>query len=375
MTKSIPSPSPEPASSPQGPAASVPGTDSDSMRAEDLHRGAVVVDTHNDLILLVDHFDRRGQRQHFGEFWLPELRQGGVDVQVLPICLEEQFHSDGGLRRTLLLVERIHQLAAEYSGDVAVCLTADDIDDVVASGRIALVIALEGAHGIGQDAELIRTLERVGVRVASLAHFGRTHLADGSGLDDASRSRLTPQGVEVFTMMEEWGVVFDISHLGIAGVDHVLELATRPLLATHSGCLGMVDVHRNLGDEQITQIARLGGVVSVAVAIPGLIDPVRPTAGRAVDHIEYLVDLVGIDHVGIGPDFIEDYFQQVFGGWPVLAGLDPPTVDAEIARPSDLPKLTSEMLRRGFGESEIGKVLGANVLRVFRQVMGVPRPS
>lgn len=366
---------PGPASSPQGRAAPVPGADRDPARAEDLHRNAVVVDTHNDLILLVDHFDRRGQRQHFGEFWLPELRRGGVDVQVLPICLEEQFQSDGGLRRTLLLVERIHQLAAEHSGDVAVCLTADQIDDVVASGRIALVIALEGAHGIGQDVELVRTLERVGVRVASLAHFGRTHLADGSGLDDTSRSRLTLQGVEAFSMMEELGVVFDISHLGVAGVDHVLELATRPLLATHSGCLGMVDVHRNLGDEQITQIARLGGVVSVAVAIPSLIDPLRPTAGSAVDHIEYLVDLVGVDHVGIGPDFIEDYFEQVFGGWPRLPGLDRPAVDAEIARPSDLPKLTTEMLRRGFGEPEIEKVLGGNVLRVFRQVMGVPGPS
>jgi membrane dipeptidase len=335
----------------------------------------VVIDTHNDLILLVDHFDRRGQRHHFGEFWLPELRQGGVDVQVLPICLEEQFHSDGGLRRTLLLVERIHQLAAEHADDVAVCLTADDIDEAVASGRIALVIALEGAHGVGQDPELIRTLERVGVRVASLAHFGRTHLADGSGLDDASRSRLTPQGVEVFATMEDLGVVFDISHLGIGGVDHVLELATRPLLATHSGCLGLVDVHRNLGDEQIKHIARLGGVVSVAAAIPALIDPARPTAHSAVDHIEYLVDLVGIDHVGIGPDFIEDYFQHVFGGWPALGGLDEPTVDAEIRRPSDLPKLTTEMLGRGFAEPDVEKVLGANVLRVFRQVMGVPRPS
>lgn len=347
----------------------------DHATSAGLHRRAVVVDTHNDLILLVDHFDRRGHREHFGEFWIPELRRGGVDVQVLPICLEEQFHSEGGLRRTLLLVERIHQLAAEHAGDVAVCLTAEDIDDVVASGRIALVIALEGTHGVGQDSELIRSLERVGVRVASLAHFGRTHLADGSGLDDTSRSRLTPQGVEVFTTMEELGIVFDISHLGVAGVDNVLELATRPLLATHSGCLGLVDVHRNLADEQIRQIARLGGVVGVAAAIPQLMNPTRPTAQSAVDHIEYLVDLVGIDHVGIGPDFIDDYFQEVFGSWPSVGGLEPSTVEAEIKRPADLPKLTAEMLCRGFSELEVEKVLGANNLRVFRQVMGVPRPN
>src|SRR4051812_29617924 len=93
------------------------------MNSQKLHGDAVVADTHNDLILLVDHFDKREQRNHFADFWLPELRAGGVDVQVLPICLEDEFQSEGGLRRTLLLVERIHELAAEHSADVAVCLT------------------------------------------------------------------------------------------------------------------------------------------------------------------------------------------------------------------------------------------------------------
>jgi membrane dipeptidase len=157
------------------------------MTTRDLHQDAVVVDCHNDLILLVDHFDQRQKPKHFEEFWLPELRAGGVDVQVLPICIEEAFQSEGGLRRTLLLVERIHTLAAEYADDVAVCLTGAEVDAAVAAGRIAFVIALEGAHGIGQDPALIRTMHRVGVRVVSLAHFGRTFLADGSGLDATSR--------------------------------------------------------------------------------------------------------------------------------------------------------------------------------------------
>jgi hypothetical protein len=187
-----------------------------STHARDLHRDAVVADTHNDLILLVDHFDKREQRTHFADFWLPELRAGGVDVQVLPICLEEEFQSEGGLRRTLLLIERIHELAAEHASDVALCLTGDDVEAATAAGKIALIIALEGAHGIGQDPKLLRTMWRAGVRVASIAHWGRTFLADGSGLDDTSRSRLTPQGVEVFQEMEQLGVVFDISHLGLA---------------------------------------------------------------------------------------------------------------------------------------------------------------
>ena len=334
-----------------------------------LHDDAVVVDCHNDLILLVDHWDRRGNREHFKEFWLPELRAGGVDVQVLPICLEEQFQSEGGLRRTLLLIERIHRLAEEHHDDVAVCLTAADVDTAVSNGKIALLIALEGAHGIGQDPALIDTMYRVGVRVVSMAHLGRTFLADGSGCDSTSRSRLTAEGIEVFQRMEQLGVVFDISHLGIGGVDNILELATRPFLATHSACLGITDIHRNLGDEQIGGIAALGGVIGVAAAIPFFIDPTSPTADRVVDHVERIVEVAGIDHVGLGPDFIDDYYQQIFGGWNLPPDFSPDVAHAEVSRPSDLPKITDAMLRRGFSEPDIRKVLGENVLRVMRDVL------
>jgi len=339
--------------------------------AQTLHRDATVVDTHNDLILLVDHFDHRQQPDHFKDFWLPELRAGGVDVQVLPICIEEPFQSEGALRRTLLLVERIHRLVEEHSDDVALCLTGADVDAATAAGKIAFIIALEGAHAIGQDPAILNALERVGVRVVSMAHLGRTFLADGSGFDDSSRSRLTPQGVEVFQEMERLGVVFDISHLGLGGVENVLELATRPFLATHSACLGITDIHRNLGDEQIKRIAELGGTIGVAAAIPFFIDSENPSADRVVDHIEHIAALVGIDHVGLGPDFIDDYYQQVYGGWMLPPTLDVTLSHAEVARPSDLPKVTEALVRRGFGETDIRKVLGENHLRVLREVMGV----
>lgn len=342
------------------------------MNAQDLHRDAVVVDTHNDLILLVDHFDKREQPNHFAEFWLPELRAGGVDVQVLPICLEDHFQSEGGLRRTLLLVERMHRLAAEHPDDLAICATGADIDAALADGKIACVPALEGAHGIGQDPDLIRTMFRVGVRVVSMAHLNRTFLADGSGLDTSSRSRLTPQGVEVFQEMERLGIVFDISHLGIGGVENVLEIARRPFLATHSACLGITDIHRNLGDDQIKAIADLGGVIGVAAAIPFFIDLEHPSADRVVDHIEHVVNLTSIDHVGLGPDFVDDYYQQVYGGWILPPDFGTTMAHAEVSRPSDLPKITEALVRRGFTEDDIRKILGQNVLRVLRSVMGVP---
>ena len=345
------------------------------MIGRSLHDDATVVDLHNDLILLVDHFDRRLQPEHFTDFWLPELRAGSIDVQVLPICIEDQFQSEGALRRTLLLVERIHRLAAEHHEDVALCLSGAEVDAAVASGRIALIIALEGAHGIGQDVELLRTMARVGVRIVSIAHFGRTFLADGSGLDSSSRSRLTPHGIEALQEMERLGIVFDVSHLGVGGVDDVLERATRPLLATHSACLGITDIHRNLGDEQIKRIAELGGVIGVAAAIPYFIDARNPSADRVVDHIEHIATAAGIDHVGLGPDLIDDFYREVFGGWLPVPGFDGSIEPGEISRPSDLPKITEAMIRRGFTADDIRKVLGGNVLRVLRQVMGVPGPG
>lgn len=332
---------------------------------------ALVVDLHNDLILLVDHFDRRGRPDHFAEFWLPELRAGGVNVQVLPVFVEEQFQSEGALRRTLLLIERIHRLAAEHP-DVQVCRTGADVASAVAAGRIAFVIALEGAHALGQDPELIGTMDKVGVRVVSIAHLGRTHLADGSGFDDTSRGGLTPQGIEVLAEMERLGIVFDISHLGVAGVDDVLSRATRPLLATHSGCRAITDMHRNLTDDQIKGIAGLGGVIGVAAAIPPFIDPARPTAARVVDHIEHIASVTSIDAVALGPDFIDDYYAEVYGGRMEIMGVDAVEfVDAEVRRPSDLPKLTAEMVARGFSQADVAKVLGGNAMRVLDEVMGV----
>jgi membrane dipeptidase len=343
------------------------------MDARALHDDAIVADCHNDLILLIDFYDQQHLPGHFADFWLPELRSGGVDVQILPVYIEDRFQSEGALRRTLLLIERIHQLAAEHPDDLAVCLTGADVRDAVAAGRIAAVIALEGAHAIGQDPDLIDTMVRVGVRCVSLAHWGRTFLADGSGLDDTSNGRLTPQGLEVFRRMEAQGVVFDLSHLGLAGVENVLEIATRPLLATHSACLGITDIHRNLGDAQLKAIADLGGVVGVSAAIPFFIDPERPSADRVVDHIEHIVELVGPDHVGLGPDFIDDYYMQVYGRWALPAGLDVGDLPrADVSRPSDLPLLTEAMLARGFDEDLVRKVLGLNVLRVLDEVMGVP---
>ena len=337
--------------------------------ARTLHDDAVVVDCHNDLILMVARKMAVGQPDHFAEYWLPELRAGGVNVQVVPIYIDDEFRPEGALRRTLLLIEMVHRLASAHADDVALCRTGADIDAAVASGRIAFVLALEGMEAIGTDVSLIETFYRLGVRMMSFTHFGRTAMGDGSAEDDAG-SRLTRAGVEAVAEMERLGIVIDVSHLGIGGTDHVLELARGPVIASHSGARALCDHHRNLRDDVIKAIAASGGVVGIN-AFPWFIDAKAPSLDRFVDHIAHVRDVAAIDHVGIGPDFIREYYEEFYGNYPDLKveGLPLNSGIEDLRHSRDLPNLTACLIDRGVPGDDIRKVLGENFLRVFRQVM------
>lgn len=346
----------------------------------DLHYDAVVVDTHNDLILTIAHRWVRGDRDHFGDYWLPQLRAGGVDVQVTPIFLDDDFRPEGALRRTLKLLELLYEVVAAHGDEAEVCTTGAQIDATLASGRIAFVPALEGCEAIGADVELFRSMYRLGIRVASLTHFGRTQLADGSALEHLGGG-LTPAGVEALEEMERIGVIFDVSHLSAAGTDDVLERATRPVLATHSSCRALRDHHRNLSDDQLRGIAATGGVANINF-FPDFIDLDDRRLDRLVDHIEHAVGVAGPDHVGIGPDFVREYYLMVVGDTEetTAAGMPLTTTIDDLETVADLPNLTHAMVRRGFDEETIRKVLGGNSLRVLREVLvddalhATPRP-
>ncbi|MBS2533899.1 dipeptidase [Catenulispora sp. NF23] len=339
----------------------------------ELHRRAVVADTHNDLLCSVVLRPVAQWPGYFRAQWLPQLRAGGVDIQVLPVYIDDAYRPEGALRETLRMIEAAHRIAEGNADEVSLCLDGADIDRALAAGRIALVLALEGAPGVDADIELFATLYRLGVRIASLAHFGRTALADGSG-EDAAGSRLTAAGVEALAEMERLGMMFDVSHLGAAGVDHVLELATRPVLATHSSARALRDHHRNLTDARLAAIAAGGGVVCVNF-FPGFVDAHEPSISRLVDHIEHIGKVAGTAHVGIGPDFVLEVLRDVVpGGVEVgpVAGCDPFAALPGLAGPAGLPLLTAELLARGLDEAVVAATLGGNVLRLFRAELGVP---
>lgn len=340
--------------------------------AATLHAAATLVDSHNDLLMLVAKRPAGEQGTYFRVRWLPQLRAGGVDVQVLPVFIDDDFRPEGALRQTLRMIEAAYRLAEENPDDVVLCTSAAEIDAAITSDRIALILALEGCEAIGTDVELLRTLARLGVRVASFTHFGRTALADGSA-EDETGGRLTSAGIAALSLLEELGVLVDVSHLSAAGTDHVLSLATRPVVATHSSAQALCPHHRNLSDERLRRVAATGGVVGVNFFY-GYIDAAEPTIAKLVDHIEHVADVAGADHVGLGPDFVREVYEQLTppAGSFESQGLDGRRTIPGLEGPAGLPLVTAELIRRGWAEEDVRKVLGDNWLRVFRSELGRP---
>ncbi|MFD1939944.1 MULTISPECIES: dipeptidase [Nonomuraea] len=338
----------------------------------DLHRRALVADTHNDLLIAVAARPPHRWASFFRDQWLPQLREGGVKLQVLPVFIDDAFRPEGALRETLRMIECAHVIAEGNADAVALCTDAAQIDAALAEGRIALVLAMESMPGLDASVELIPTLHRLGVRVASIAHWGRTPLADGSG-EDATGSGLTSHGVAALKEMERLGIVFDISHLGASGVAHVLELATRPLIATHSSARALRDHHRNLTDEQLRAVAATGGVVCVNF-VPDFLadDPAGFTLDRLVDHIEHIAAVAGVDHVGLGPDFVREVLTDTTPPCCEELGygeIDPLATLPGLEGPRGLPLVTEALVARGVEEKDILKILGGNVHRLLGEAL------
>lgn len=323
-----------------------------------------IVDAHNDLLMLVHHFG--DDPTYFRTAWLPQLKSGGVRIQVLPVYVEDTLPADAALHQVLRRLEEARALADRNHDAVLVCQHPDDIDEALESGRIGLLLALEGCVALDQDVELLRVLYRLGLRMASLTHVGRTALADGSA-EEATRSRLTAAGIAAVRLMESLGILVDVSHLSVDGLRHVLEIATRPMVASHSCARALCEHHRNIPDAELKAIGDAGGVVGVT-AVARFVDAKRATLERVIDHIEHIANVAGIHHVGLGMDF----FEEIAGTLPPNDSISRHPVEG-LANPQALPTLWEALLRRGFSDADAADVMGGNFIRIFKNELGIPQ--
>ncbi len=324
-----------------------------------------VADCHNDLLLAVRHQRERGVADPFGDLWLPQLLAGGVGLQVLPVCTEDQFVGEGALRRSLLLIEEARHLAEVHAASVAIAESGEQIRDVIDSGRVALVLAIEGAEPIGHSLELVDVMARAGVRMCSLSWNRRTMMADGIAERDTG-GRLTQLGVDAVRRMEQVGIVVDVSHLSEAGFFHLAEVATLPFIASHSSCRAVHDHPRNLTDEQLAVMRDTGGFVALNAFGPFLTGG-SPGIGDYLDHVEHALSILGEDRVGLGADFIDDVqdivdtpFTGVLVDWREIPKTE------MLQRPADFVGLAQAMTAR-LGPEVTEKVMGHNLVGFLRE--------
>jgi len=326
-----------------------------------------VADAHNDLLMLVQHF--RDDAGYFQRNWLPQLRAGQVATQVLPVYVDEEWLPELALRQTLRLIETALATIGSCP-ELTLCTEPGDVASALAGGQIGIVLALEGCPAVGPDVELLATFARLGVRVASLTHFGRNSLADGSA-EDGTGGRLTRAGVRAVSLMQSLGLLVDVSHLSLAGTRHVLDITQAPVLATHSSCRALREHHRNLPDAELAAIAATGGVIGINF-FPLFISAGTPAISDVIDHIEHAAGVAGVEHVGLGPDFTREIAEVLYGGGHVIEGCDMAATVPGAAGPADLPAVAAAMSDRGFSPADVAAVMGGNLRRLLNESIGGP---
>ncbi|HYH85941.1 MAG TPA: dipeptidase [Pyrinomonadaceae bacterium] len=366
-----------------------------------VHRRAVAIDMHADTVqFIVDEGADINLRVAGVQLDAPRMREGGLDAQFFSIWVEPQVYGFKGERAVARADEQIaaiRALAERHPETWTLATTAADIRRAADEGKLAALMGLEGGYAIDEKLESVERYYRAGVRYMSPAWSYSLSWAGSSG-DPAGETRgLNEFGRRVVGEMNRLGMMVDVSHVSDKTFWDIVETSTKPIIATHSNCRAIANVARNLTDEQIRAVAKSGGVVCV-VFYPGFVEPgwnekkdaldrdIAPLVqeagrkavgrgsarriardrvrereyaarlahvplARVVDHIDHIVRLVGIEHVGVGSDF--DGIQATPRGLSSVA---------------DLPNLTLELMRRGYTEEDVVKILGGNVLRVMEEV-------
>ncbi len=340
-------------------------------KSDSLHHRAVVVDSHHDILMDVFSKRNKGYKGRLNSYWAPKLQRGGVNVQVLPIYVDTEYLPESALRVTLRTIEAYHADLEDDQTIICPAFSYADAAKALAAGKIPAFLGIEGVEGLGHNVDLFSTMHRLGVRVIGLTWNHRNSFADGTG-EQETGGGLTKAGFAAIREMNRLHILIDLSHINQTCFFDVLKTIDQPVIASHSNVRAIYDHPRNLTDAQIKALAENGGVMGLLVH-PGIIDPSQPTISRCVDHISYVADLVGVDHIGLGTDFMEDDLAMPMDEDMARASMIPLEVLTSgingLNRIDELPNLTEELLKRGFTDEDVEKILGKNFLRVFEKVL------
>lgn len=334
-----------------------------------------VFDGHSDIpFRVVRERDPDGEESVVASEFLPAMRASGILGRIAAVYVHDDFVPEMAVHRALSTIQALYDDVARADG-VTVATTAAGVRENAAAGTASLVLGLEGAEPLQRDPALLDVYHRLGVRVLGLTHARRNFAGDGAALRPETAREVHEGGLSAFgqDLVEragDLGVVVDTVHLNERGFFDAVALADDPVVNTHSNCRALADHPRNLTDEQIEAVAETGGVVGLT-ALSFALDADRPTVADLLDHVDHAVDLVGVDHVGLGFDFygyIAEYFDGGLGGdGPPVAGL---------ADDADVGALPSALADRGYTDAAVRKIAWENHLRVLEAVVDDrPQPS
>jgi membrane dipeptidase len=366
-----------------------------SARAKQVHERAIVVDTHDDTTqrLIFDKAFDLGARNKDGNIDIPRMREGGLDAIFFSIWVTGDVTGPIAVKRAFDQIDAVRE-AVRAHPDLVLATTAADIRRAASIKKIAVLLGMEGGHMIDNDLGLLRIYAALGVRYLTLTHSLNTTWADSSG-DKPAHDGLAPFGRDVVRELNRLGIMVDISHVADKTFFDALEVTRAPVIASHSSCRAIADAPRNMTDNMLRALSKNGGVVMInynagflseefraATRSPELIARIEAANKQCggnescsiregerinqeamikgdlpkvfwtkiIEHIDHAVKVAGIDHVGLGSDF------------------DGAVMPLGMEDVSKLPKLTDALLKKGYSEQDIQKILGGNILRVMEQV-------
>lgn len=324
-------------------------------RAKNFHEQQLVVDSHCDTPMkFTEDFDF-SLRHNNVKVDLPKMQEGLEDAVFMVAYLHQEDRDENSLQaatqKAIDILYQIAEQAKRLQTQVGIAYSADDLVFLKNAGKKAIFLGIENGYALGKDLSNLTLFKNMGVSYITLCHNGDNDICD-SAKGNHEHNGLSDFGRKVVTEMNRLGIIVDISHAGDKTVSDVLEISTAPIIASHSSCRTLCNHPRNLTDEQIRAIAAKGGVIQICLYGPFLKDSGEATIEDAIAHINHVVQLVGIEHVGIGTDFDGDDEEKLTG----------------CRAANELPRLTMELLRQGYSETDLARLWGGNLLRVLNTV-------
>ncbi len=363
--------------------------------AAKIHKKAIMVDTHGDVLYgQVDSGIDVGKLQPSGNFDLVRAKKGGLDVQVFSVWSDEKGDFDLANRQ----IDSLYSLIKRYPDKIALVKNAAELEMAVGQQKLAAMIGVEGGHMIDNDLNKLKALAERGMIYLTLTWNNSTPWASSAA--DETKGKIAKKGLNKFgkavvKKLNRLGVLVDLSHVGEQTFYDAIKASNKPILVSHSCAYAINPVPRNLKDDQIRAVGKNGGVISInfysgfldanyeikrkaflakhqvefdklavkygkSAAADSLVlrhqndaNALRPSLDVVVDHIDHVVKLIGVDHVGIGADFD--------GAESFPLGMD---------SVADFPKVTAALLKRGYKEEDVYKILGGNFIRVLKENKG-----